>query len=340
MRRAFFLVLVLMLVLVDAFAQQKKGLGYFHQAFAEISEMLDCGQPLSVKRAVFLSEWAYLDGTLDYEDDFCKEISRIAEYVRQIIALNHYERYKTAWQFVLCDYFFRPCYGNGRIPYTYDFGNEYPDEDWHHQLTSRTLKTHKGRCHSLPWTFKLIAEELGAEAYIAHAPRHCYIMYRDEDDHYPEDWVNVELTSQQYVPTFWLKEHYEISDSAVMAGTYLSPLTKEETVACQLADLALVYSQKFGRYDEFTLKCVEKSLKHYPLNPTAIILKARSLFALLKQHLAENGNLRDAMTDRFDMQLHQCDKDLKATHWTQETEELRRRWSQDENSVNNVQTIK
>ena len=46
----------------------------------------------------------------------------------------------------------------------------YPDGDWHYQLTSRTLKSHKGQCRSLPWTFKLIAEELGAEACIAHAP--------------------------------------------------------------------------------------------------------------------------------------------------------------------------
>lgn len=150
-KEVYFIIFVSIVLLFVPVKAQKKDLNpYYDQAFAEISDMLDEERPLSVKRAVFLSEWAYLDGTLDYEEDFCKEISRVAEYVRQIIALNQYEQYKTARQFVLCDYFFRPCYGNGRIPYTYDFGNEYPDEDWHHQLTSRTLKTHKGRCHSLP----------------------------------------------------------------------------------------------------------------------------------------------------------------------------------------------
>ena len=39
----------------------------FFQAFEEIKEMLEEAQPLSVKRAAFLLEWAYLDGMLSYE---------------------------------------------------------------------------------------------------------------------------------------------------------------------------------------------------------------------------------------------------------------------------------
>ena len=76
-----------------------------------------------------------------------------------------------------------------------------PEDDWRYQLVSRTIKTHKGQCHSLPWTFKLYAEELGANVSLAHAPRHCFIMYKDEDNLFPEDWVNVETTAQQYQPT-------------------------------------------------------------------------------------------------------------------------------------------
>ncbi len=194
------------------------------------------------------------------------------------------------------------------------------------------------------WAFKLYAEELGAKAYIAHAPRHCFIMYKDEDNLFPEDWVNVEVTAQQYQPTWGIKEHFEIEDSAIIAKTYLSPLTDKETVACQLSDLALAYYHKFSRYDEFTLRCVDASLKYYPMNPNAIITKGKSLDALLQRHLKQDGHLRDEYTDENDAQSKQCLQDLRATHWTQETEVLRSKWKQSPEDIErirkNVQIIK
>ena len=115
-------------------------------------------------------------------------------------------------------------------------------------------------------------------------------------------------------------------------------------MACQLADLALGYYHKYKRYDDFTFKCAEVSLKYYPMNPNAIITKGKSLDALLQQHLEQNGHLRDAYTDAIDLQSRQCMQDLKATHWTQETEELRNKWKQTpedfENIRKNIQIIK
>lgn len=205
-------------------------------------------------------------------------------------------------------------------------------------------KTHKGQCHSLPWAFKLYAEELGAKAFLTHAPRHCFIMYQDEDNLFPEDWVNVEVTAQQYQPTRSIKEHFAISDSAVLAGTYLVPITDIQSAACQLADLALGYYHKYGRYDEFTLKCVEMSLRYYPMNPTAIIIRGNTLDTLLQQYLARNGNRKDAYTSEIDALTIQCLRDLRATHWTQDTEELRQRWQQSpeeaERIRENVHSIK
>ena len=298
------------------FAQGNGDSGFYDKAYSEITGMLEERNPLSVKRAVFLAEWAYLDGNLNYERDFCEPIKKGADYLRRMIAANHWEKYKTA-KHALCNYFFYPCSGNGQTPFQYDFSKEYPEDDWHYQLVSRTIKTHKGQCRSLPWAFKLYAEELGAEVYLTHAPRHCFIMYKDEDDLFPEEWVNVETTAQQYQPTWAIKEHFAISDSAIAVGTYLTPITDTQTVACQLADLALGYYHKYKRYDEFTLRAAETSLKYYPMNPNAIIIKGKSLGAILQQHLEQNGYLRDAYADALDLQLRQCMRDLNATHWTQ-----------------------
>ncbi len=306
--------------------------------------MLENKQPLSIRKAVFMAEWAYLDGELDYEKDFCEPIRNGADYVKRMIAVNNWEKYKTAKQIALCNFFFYPCYGNSHKPFEYDFENEYPEDDWHYQLVSRTIKTHKGRCHSLPWAFKLYAEELGAKVFLTHAPRHCFITYQDEDNLFPEDWVNVELTAHQYQPTLGIKDHFAISDSAITVGTYLTPITDIQTVACQLSDLAFGYYQKYKHYDSFTLKCTDISLKYYPMNPNAIIIKMKSLDTLLKHHLELNGHLRDAYTDTNDFLYRQCAMALLATHWTHDTEELRQKWRQSPEEIErikkNVQIIK
>ena len=62
------------------------------------------------------------------------------------------------------------------------------------------------------------------------------------------------------------------------------------------------------------------------MNPNAIIIKAKSLEAQLMNHLRHNGGFRDYITDKLDRELAKCSIDLTNTHWTQETEELRRKW--------------
>ena len=338
MRKNNIIILILCFVIFtsELRAQQIQPHQRFESAYKEILSMLEGKSTLSIKRSVFLAEWAYLDGNLDFEQDFCVPLTKGAQYMRRLITANKWEKYKTAKQIALCTFFFQPLSGNNNTKFSYDFSNEYPDGDWHHQLVSRTLKTHSGQCHSLPWAFKLYAEELGAKVYIAHAPRHSFIMYKDEDNLFPEDWVNVEVTAQQYQPTWGIKEHFEIKDSAITVRTYLSPLTDKETVACQLSDLAFAYYHKFSRFDEFTLKCVLKSLTYYKANPTAITIKYKSLEALLLKHLETNGQLRDSFTDDINRRIAQCSDELKATYWTEDTEELEKRWSMSEEEINKI----
>ena len=139
-------------------------------------------------------------------------------------------------------------------------------------------------------------------------------------------------------------EYYNKAYSAIAVGTYLTPITDVQAVACQLADLALGYYHKYKRYDEFTQRCAETSLKYYPINPNAIITKGKSLDAILQEHFKRHGYLRNDYIDAIDLQLRQCMQDLEATHWTQETEELRNKWNQTpeeiENIRKNIQIIK
>lgn len=295
----------------------------YEKAYQEINDMLDGKTKISLKRAVFLSENAFLGGKLDYNRDFCQPIAKTVSFLKRFIAANKLEKYKTAKQIALCDFMFRPWSGNGYKPFEYDFSEEYSKDDWHYQLVSRTLKIHKGQCHSLPWTMKLFAEGLGADVHIALAPRHCFIMYKDADNLFPEDWVNVEVTSHQYHPTWAKKKDFHIADSAIIVGTYLTPLSDKQALACQMAHLASGYKHKYNVDDAFTLKCVDAALKYFPQNPNAILAKGKSLDALLLAHLKTNGWVHDAYTDDIDRQSRECATDLKHTYWTQEAEEMR-----------------
>ena len=286
----------------------------YQQAYSKIANMLEGEQPLSIKRAIYISEWAYLNGELDYTN-YCNELERIASFVNRFIDKNGLSRYQTGKQMAICEYFFKPWSGNNHTPYIYDFGEDYPDDDWHYMLVSRVLETHKGRCRSLPWAMMVIAEELDAEMYLAYAPNHVYIMYPNLDEIYPEEWVNVEVTSHQFVPAFWIKEHFEIPDSAIQVGTYMQPLTKKQIVARQLSDLAFSYWQRNGIYDEFTYQCADVSLHYYPMNPNAILIKMNSAKALLLQYLEETNYQRDYFADSLNHAYLTCEKQLQQTHF-------------------------
>ena len=289
----------------------------YNVAYTEISEMLDGKRPLSIKRAVFLAEWAYLDGNLDYEQDICKPIEKAVSFLERLITVNNSWSYKTAKQIALTDYFFKPWSGNNHTPFTYDYGVELPINDFRQQLVSRTLRTHKGQCRPLPLTFKVIAEEFGAEVFLTRAPRHAYITYPDLDDLFPEDTVNVELTTQHFIPSFCIKERFFIKEEAIKAGTYMTPLTDKQTVAYQLADLALSYLEKNGNfYNEFTLKCSIKSLEYLPMNPNAILIKGHSYEHILQRYLYCTNGIPDHYSESLLSAMNKCYVELEATHWT------------------------
>lgn len=310
---------------VTLMSQTKMSYERYKGAYREMSAMLDGKKPLSVIRATYVAENAYLDGRLDYDRDFRIPISRGAEYMRRMIVANKWEKYKTAKQIALCNFFFYPCSGNGNKAFEYDY--EELEDEWQHQLISKTLKTHYGQCRSLPWLFMLYAEELKADVYFACAPRHDFVMYRNLDNIFPEKWVCVETTVHGYMPLWGYKKDYEISDSAISVGTYLTPLTSKQMIAKQLSDLAFSYNVKFHKYDEFTLLCANKSLRYYKHNPNALIIKGKSLRALAQAYMDSNGGIQDAYTDSLYVAFRQNEKDLQATHYVEPTPEQEKKWS-------------
>jgi hypothetical protein len=294
---------------------------FYNTAFLEMSDMLDGKKPLSIKRAVFLAEWAYYDGKLDYEK-YCNTIDSAADFLYRFIAVNKLEEYKTGKNMALIEYFFNPYSGNNYMPFIYNFDSTYETEDWTNQFVCKVMETHKGQCRSLPMYYRILAEAINAEAYIVHAPRHSFIRYRDDDNLFPEDWVNVEVASHQLVPEFWIREQYGMTEKTIKSKAYFHPTTDKETVASQLADLAFGYFRKYRVYSDFTWLCTTKSLEYYPQNINALIIQGKSLEVSWMRYLAENNYIQDRQTEIMKDKLREIYKDLDDLGWEKMSDEF------------------
>lgn len=241
---------------------------YFNQAYNEMAAMLCGARELSFKRAVFLTEWAYLQGAPDY-DAFCRDIAATAHLLKKFTEERGVARYKTAGNFALFEYFTRPCKLNGNRPFTYDFEDFTGKKDWRQVFVTKLMQTHKGNCRSLPYYYKILADEMHTEAFLAMAPNHLFIKHLDEQGR----WVNVELTNGNFSTDAWMMASTGMSAEAIQNGLYLEALDLKKSVAYCLTELATGYQRKYG-YDVFGLLCCDKTLDYFP----------RSIHTLMQKH--------------------------------------------------------
>ena len=80
---------------------------HFNEAFHEIKAMLEGQTALDFKRAVFLVEWAYLEGKLNYSA-FCRDIDRIAADLQAFVQRKGLGHYKTSGNYALFEFFTKP----------------------------------------------------------------------------------------------------------------------------------------------------------------------------------------------------------------------------------------
>jgi len=229
-------------------------------AVDQITEMLESKRTLNFKRAVFLTENAYYSGKLDW-NSFCSEIEKIKLALNRMIAAKNLQRYKTAGNWAVFSYMMDSIPENNYRPCRYDFENFMGDKDYESFMVSHLLKTKKGNCHSLPYLYKILANEANVEAFIATAPMHCFIKHKDEKG----QWWNLELTSGTFSRTSFIMESFNVSDAGIESGLYMKPLSEKESVALCLSDLLDYYQRQKGiYYGSLVQKAYKAGLKVYP----------------------------------------------------------------------------
>jgi|GEM_PF-137281 len=271
----------------------------YWQAFAELKAMLEGKQKLSFKRAVFLTENVYLENKLPYEL-FQQEIDIIKEFCRQQSELDR-SGYKNNWlatngaifKFITDTTYHVSSKGVlWHYPYRYNFEDYTGEKDWRKMFVSHLLFSGEGNCHSLPFLYRILAEEFGTEAYLSLAPNHVFIKHRNDADEY--DWFNVELTSGTFPHDAWLMASGYITRQSIISGMYLDTLDLRQSVALCLVDLAKGYERKFTSLQKlvnetFVIECAKLALAHHPQNINAKLLWVETLHKRLVRIMQANG---------------------------------------------------
>jgi len=254
------------------------------KTFCFIDNMLTDSIPINFKLAVLETENTYLDKKINIQE-INWEIKSLSEIIKTISTDNPIVyNYSDKEQVNLHSAIFKimtdttPIFIDSihillHYPYTYDFDDMWGEKDWSKMFVSKLLETGKGNCHSLPYLYKILAEEIGVPAYLAFAPNHIYIKSYSEKT----GWYNTELTSGTFPIDAWIMASGYVTVEAIQNGLYMDTLSTKQSVANCLVDLAQGYQHKFGKDNpDFVVKCCNTCLKYHPTNVNAMLTKAEA----------------------------------------------------------------
>lgn len=256
---------------------------FYDDAYLTIDNMLNDKQKYSFKTAVLSVENAYYQGKLDTVEvdrkikfiaNFCKTIVRNRDLTYKETDKETVSKYAAIFS-VICEE--TPILINQDTvrykPFSYDFQDVFGHKDLTSLFVSKLVTTQKGNCNSLPYLYKILAEELGVDANLALAPNHIYIKHNIKSI----GWYNTELTSGIFPQDAWLMASGFIHLNAIENGVYMKALDNRESLGLCLVDLANAYKRSYPDNDgTFAIKCAEKALQISPNLVTALLLKAET----------------------------------------------------------------
>jgi hypothetical protein len=303
-----FTIFIWLLISGTAKAQSNQ---FYNDAYQTIDNMLADKQKYSFKEAVFSVEEAYYQGKLDTialnkEIDFLK---RFAQSILKNRDLEYKESDKekaskySAVYYIMCKSL--PISYKDTViqykPFEYNFTDVFGHNDLPNLFVSKLLATKKGNCNSMPYLYKILAEELGVDANLALAPNHVYIKHNIKSI----GWFNTELTSGIFPEDGWLMASGYIHLDAIKNGVFMKALNNKESLALCLFDLAQAYNRSYpGNDGEFVLKLVNRAIEAYPNFAKALILKAETYKKqfeniMFKMNLSKDvpGNIKIAQKD-------------------------------------------
>jgi hypothetical protein len=296
MKIYIYFIVIYISTILSAKAQKEHSDMHYQKAFNNLKNMLANKSNANLKNAVFHVENAYFDNLLDYQS-FEEEIEGLTILCQGFVKSNSLqytdkdkvkiEKFASVFKILTDTLFIRlDSLQDYHLPFGYDFEDFFGDTDWTKGFVSKLLASKKGNCHSLPYLYKILCDELGAEAHLALAPNHLYIKHHSKKT----GWYNTELTSATFPIDAWLMVSGYISLEAIQNAVYMDTIGTYRAVALCVVDLGQGYAKKYPDNDgTFILQCCELALKHFPTCINAMLLKAETLFAQHKKLVQNKG---------------------------------------------------
>lgn len=245
----------------------------------------------SVKDVNFDIENAYFNDTAD-KAQFDQIIQHTGEFlIAKMNELKYDPNSNSAKNYMLFQFFSEELkLGKQKhLPFKYDFEDYMGIKDYSKMFVSKLLSTGSGQCHSLPLLYLILAEEIGAEAYLSLSPNHSYIRFPDDR----EKWYNIELTNGMFSTESYISQSGYIKSEALQNKIYMENLSKKELLSKHFSDLAEGYIHKFG-YDEFAQSVIDKALELYPNSISANMINANLATVRVKYVVQQLGiNISD-----------------------------------------------
>lgn len=173
-------------------------------------------------------------------------------------------------------------------PFFYDFIDNGGEKDHRNFFLTKCLATGMGQCNSMPAVYLVLAEALGAMAYLSLAPQHALVKYPDNKG----NMRNYEPTSNWDISDQWYLDNMFISRRAQENGIYLAPMNSKQIVADCALLLAFGYHKKFGAADgKFEMDCINIAKPYFPDNNNiALYFTYSNLYGYqLGQVMRKNG---------------------------------------------------
>jgi len=218
----------------------------------------------ALKEATFIVENAFYENTKS-SADFEAIIQNTTDYIKQSINENQLNAQEDLVKNQMIYRYMTDTLNTGgqtHYPFEYDFNDYMGQQNWDNMFVHKLINEGSGQCNSMPRYYLILAEELDAEAYLAFAPNHSFIRFRDDIG----EWRNVELTSGAVMSDIFMMDSGFIKSETLLSNNYLTAQTKRQVMAQLLNDLASGYVSKFG-YNQFVKRIVDASLE---LNPEGI----------------------------------------------------------------------
>jgi hypothetical protein len=277
----------------------KPGALYYKQAFDSLAKMVRGQRPLNYKKAVFLSEWPFHEGTLTYKD-FDQAIQNSLDLISAKMKQDKLPNTDLAknwmiYQFMSDTLQIKLTVPEKRTvthyPMQYDFEDFWGEKDWTKGMVSKLLRVQTGQCHSLPLLYLILSEGLGSKAYLAYSPEHSYIKIKMPNG----TFQNIELTNGHLTTDSYILKSGFVKSEALANKVYMDTLSKRQVIANSILDLAKGYRNKYD-FDEFYLECVNTALQYHPNNVVGHLMKGNYYYWLVQDILQQDPNINKRPT--------------------------------------------